>query len=353
MAAAGSAALRGASRANALLDVRVAGREKPARAAADRSAEPASASAPDAVFDLPPLEPLRPEIEPIAASISQSVLGRDRDVRLALACRVAGGHLLIDGPPGLGKTTLARRLAEVLGARMRRVQFTADLMPADILGAPVLDREAGVFRFLEGPIFTDVLLADEINRAPPRVQSALLEAMAEGRVTVDGAPRALPPRFFVVATRNPTSEIGAFPMPESELDRFLMRLSFGHLTRHAEATVLSRDDTDFAAVSSPETASDPAPDLSAIHVSDLVRGYVQDLLEASRADERLGSGLSIRAGLALMQAARAWTWLHGRDAAEPDDIQAVFPAVAGHRLLRDGLETPNAAAALLNAVPTP
>ncbi|MEM1313106.1 MAG: AAA family ATPase [Pseudomonadota bacterium] len=319
----------------------------------DGNAAPPTAAAAGPAFDPPPLEALRPEIVPLAEAVSEAVLGRDRDVRLALACRIAGGHLLIDGPPGLGKTTLARRLAEVLGARMRRVQFTADLMPADILGAPVLDRDAGVFRFLEGPVFTDILLADEINRAPPRVQSALLEAMAERRVTVDGEPRALPPRFFVIATRNPTSEIGAFPMPESELDRFLMRLSFDHLPRAAETAVLGRGDAAPPAASDRSGLHDPEPDLDTVHLSPLTLGYVQDLLDASRADERFGSGLSVRAGLALSRAARAWAWLHGRDAAEPDDVQAVFPSVASHRLLRDGLETPRAAEALLHAVAAP
>ncbi|MEM9147265.1 MAG: AAA family ATPase [Pseudomonadota bacterium] len=281
------------------------------------------------------LEPLRPEVAAIAEDVGRCVLGRSREIRLALACHLAGGHLLLDGLPGMGKTTLATALGAALGLSLQRVQFTADLMPSDVLGVSIPDSETGAFHFHPGPIFAPMILADEINRAPPRAQSALLEAMEERRVTVDGTTHPLPAPFFVVATQNPVGQIGAFPLPESQLDRFLMRIRFDHLARPAEREVLAAGDLRMAAgglAASLATETMDREAIAAIPVSDPVIAYVQDLLEASRDPARFAVGLSLRAGLGLLGAARAWAWMHDQSAVEPEDVQAVFGAVAAHRL---------------------
>lgn len=271
----------------------------------------------------------------------QIILGKSQALRLSLACLLAGGHLLIDDVPGVGKTTLAQTLAHVLGLRFRRVQFTSDLLPADILGATVLERGANggsaSFVFHAGPIFAQVVLADEINRASPKTQSALLEAMEERQVTVDGDTRALPEPFFVIATENPSEQIGTFPLPESQLDRFLMRISLGYPPREAEHELL-RGRERRTMLREIQTVADAAALLewqqrtAAVHVSDALVGYVLALVRHTRTAAGLREGLSPRAGLALKRAAQAWALLDGRAMVIPEDVQAVFEPVVAHRL---------------------
>ncbi len=274
---------------------------------------------------------------PILEAANRVILGKENEVRLAAACLLAGGHLLIEDLPGLGKTTLAHTLARLLGLQFARVQFTADLLPADITGVSIFDREGGGFRFIPGPVFSQLLLADEINRATPKTQSALLEAMEEGQVSIEGETRALPTPFFVIATQNPADQIGTFPLPESQLDRFLMRIELGYPGRAAELALLAggsrrqasdRLDSLLPAASLPQLQAEVA----ALHASAALIDYVQALVEATRQHPGFRHGLSPRAGLGLLSAARAWAWLAGRDMVLPDDVQAVFPAVARHRL---------------------
>ena len=279
-----------------------------------------------------------------ASQIGQVVVGKDLSVRLSLTCLLAGGHLLIEDAPGVGKTTLAHALAISLGLPFRRIQFTADLLPSDVIGVSVYERNSGQFVFHPGPIFSEVLLADEINRASPKTQSALLEAMEEGQVSVDGLTRPLPEPFFVIATQNPLHQIGTFPLPESQLDRFLMCISLGYPDRAAERALLEGEARrDLLRALAPVARS--ADLLSAqalvkkVFVSGALLDYVQALLAHSRATGKYAEGLSPRAGLALLAAARAWAWLDGRDHVIPEDIQNVLPPVAGHRLhtvSRDG-----------------
>lgn len=273
----------------------------------------------------------------ILDAANQVILGKENEVRLAAACLLAGGHLLIEDLPGLGKTTLAHTLARLLGLQFARVQFTADLLPADITGVSIFDREHGSFRFIPGPVFSQLLLADEINRATPKTQSALLEAMEEGQVSIEGETRALPRPFFVIATQNPADQVGTFPLPESQLDRFLMRIELGYPGRDAERALLSagsrRQASDqLASLLSPEQLPQLQAEVAALHASPPLIDYVQALVEASRNHAAFRHGLSPRAGLALLSAARAWAWLAGRDMVLPDDVQAVFAAVARHRL---------------------
>jgi len=274
---------------------------------------------------------------PILDAANQVILGKDHEVRLAAACLLAGGHLLIEDLPGLGKTTLAHTLARLLGLQFARVQFTADLLPADITGVSIFDREHGSFRFIPGPVFSQLLLADEINRATPKTQSALLEAMEEGQVSIEGETRALPQPFFVIATQNPADQIGTFPLPESQLDRFLMRIELGYPGRDAERALLSagsrrKASDQLASLLSPVQLPQLQAEVAALHVSPPLIDYVQALIEATRNHAAFRHGLSPRAGLALLSAARAWAWLAGRDMVLPDDVQAVFAAVARHRL---------------------
>ncbi|RCV87181.1 AAA family ATPase [Billgrantia montanilacus] len=277
------------------------------------------------------------DLEAVIASLDRVVLGKSREVRLALCCLLCRGHLLIEDLPGLGKTTLAQALARVTGLDMQRLQFTSDLLPADVLGVSVFDPREASFRFHPGPIFHGLVLADEINRATPKTQSALLEAMEEGQVTVEGETRALPDPFFVIATQNPQDQAGTFALPESQLDRFLMRLSLGYPDFRAERDILrglagrSRLD-DMTVLLDGESLRHWQAKVARIHVSDRVLDYVQALGRASREHPELAWGLSTRGLLSLVQAARGWALLAGRDHVLPEDVQAVWGPVAGHRL---------------------
>ncbi|MAT66515.1 MAG: AAA family ATPase [Gammaproteobacteria bacterium] len=280
---------------------------------------------------------MHPFIAPVFSALNGIILGKEQSLRLALACLLARGHLLVEDLPGVGKTTLAHALAAVLGLDYQRIQFTSDLLPADILGISIFDRESGRFRFHPGPVFAQLVLADEINRATPKTQSALLEAMEEGQVTLEGTTRALPEPFFVIATQNPTYQIGTFPLPESQLDRFLMRLHLGYPDTAAERELLagvSRRELirDQAPLLDPQQLAELQAAVARIHASPALLDYIQALLAASRDSGHYRSGLSPRAGLALLQAARAWVLIDGRDHVLPDDIQAVLAAVVGHRL---------------------
>lgn len=276
-------------------------------------------------------------LDHLLAAAGKIILGKDREIRQAVACLLAGGHLLIEDLPGVGKTTLAHALARLLGLAFSRIQFTSDLLPADIIGVSIYEREKGVFRFLPGPIFSQVVLADEINRATPKTQSALLEAMEEQQVTIEGETRNLPNPFFVIATQNPAHQIGTFPLPESQLDRFLMRIELGYPERSAERALLAaggqreRADQLAAIIEATEIPGIQAQ-VAQVHAAAPLIDYVQSLIEASRQNTAFQHGLSPRAGLALLSAARAWAWLDGRQMVLPDDVQAVLPAVARHRL---------------------
>nr|MBF0681901.1 AAA family ATPase [Pseudomonas sp.] len=280
---------------------------------------------------------MRAKLEACLATINQVVLGKEPQVRLALTCLLARGHLLVEDLPGMGKTTLSHALAQVLGLAFQRIQFTSDLLPGDILGTSVFDKDSGQFVFHPGPIFAELVLADEINRATPKSQSALLEAMEEGQVTIEGATRPLPEPFFVIATQNPVSSGGTFALPESQLDRFLMRLSLGYPAQAAERALLlgdSRRDLlarlepllDHAGLLAIQQA------VAEVRVSDALVDYVLRLVEATRTQPQFAWGLSPRASLALLAAARAWAFLDGRDYVIPEDVQAVLAPVVGHRL---------------------
>jgi len=308
-----------------------------------------------------PDRPSKHPLDAVLAAANQVILGKEREIRLALTCLLAGGHLLIEDLPGMGKTTLAHTLARLLGLRFSRIQFTSDLLPADITGISIYQRERDNFRFLPGPIFAQVVLADEINRATPKTQSALLEAMEERQVTADGETRPLPSPFFVIATQNPAHQIGTFPLPESQLDRFLMRLELGYPDRAAERALLNAGDQRApAAALQPVLAADHLATLqqaaAAIHTAPPLIDYVQALVEASRRQPAFLHGLSPRAGLSLLAAARAWAWMQGRDMVVPDDVQAVLPAVARHRLRSTqggGHAKAEDIAALIQSVPIP
>ena len=270
-------------------------------------------------------------------SISQIILGKENAIRLAVACLIARGHLLIEDTPGVGKTTLSHTLAKALGLDYQRIQFTSDLLPADILGVSVYNRDTSKFDFHQGPVFTNVILADEINRATPRTQSALLEAMAEYQVTVEGETRNLPEPFFVIATQNPTNQIGTFPLPESQLDRFLMCIELGYPDNNAERELLkgkNRKDLldDVQAALSIDELISIQKQVEHIHVSDALLDYLQSLLDYSRSSGNYISGFSPRAGIAVLNAAKAWALINSHQHVLPEDIQAVLPSVIGHRL---------------------
>ncbi|GAB7079291.1 AAA family ATPase [Megalodesulfovibrio paquesii] len=265
------------------------------------------------------------------------IFGKDRQIRLALACLLAQGHLLIEDIPGIGKTTLAQCLARSLGMDFQRVQFTSDLLPGDVIGASVYDQRDGSFHFHQGPLFTQVLLADEINRATPKTQSALLEAMEERQASVEGVSHLLPEPFFVVATQNPVEQAGVYPLPDSQLDRFLMRIHLGYPERQFEKMLLLLGGTrariqTLPPVLEPQAIPGLQREVAAVHVSEILVEYVLDLLELTRRHPEVAVGLSPRAGQALVRAAQAWAWLDGRGHVLPEDVQAVLPWVVGHRL---------------------
>lgn len=293
---------------------------------------------------------------------SRVVLGKQRQIRLALACLLARGHLLIEDLPGMGKTILAHVLAKLLGLNFHRIQCTADMLPADIIGVSIYDRNAGSFQFHAGPVFAQVLLVDEINRATPKTQSALLEAMEEHQVTCEGETRPLPEPFFTIATQNPSHQIGTFPLPESQLDRFLMRIEMGYPDQSAERELLSGADrrelvTTLAPCLEPGDVIGMQRAIERIHVSDALIAYVQALAGYTRNSPEYQTGLSPRAALALLRAARAWAMMDRRDLVLPEDIQAVLPAVIGHRLHPANrsatISSSEMATTLIGAVPIP
>ncbi len=285
---------------------------------------------------------LNPAVAQALAALDGIILGKSHAVRLALTCLLARGHLLIEDVPGVGKTTLAHALAQVLGLAWQRLQFTSDLLPADIIGVSVFDAASGNFTFRKGPMFTQLLLADEVNRASPKTQSALLEAMEERQVSVDVTTYRLPEPFFVVATQNPFEQLGTFRLPESQLDRFLMRISLGYPDAQSERSLLAEGDRrDQLAGMQPVLNPDGVRELQAavqrVHVSSTLLGYVQALVASTRQRTDVLLGLSPRAGQGLVRAARAWAMLAGRNMVIPEDVQAVFAPVASHRLERVGV----------------
>lgn len=305
---------------------------------------------------------MKSQLDQLVQQASTIILGKSPTIRLALACLLARGHLLIEDLPGVGKTTLAHVLARVLGLEYQRIQFTSDLLPADILGISIYDRELARFQFHPGPIFSQIILADEINRATPKTQSALLEAMEERQVTVEGQTRPLPAPFFVIATQNPTYQMGTFPLPESQLDRFLMRLEMGYPDAAAEHALLKgQDRRSLLAQLQPSIHWEQLQALQeqvlTVRVSDTLIDYLQALLAFSRHSAAFQSGLSPRAGIAVLNAARAWALLEGRDFVLPEDLQRILPAVVGHRLKGEGdlseKSPPELAQYLIQSVPVP
>ena len=280
---------------------------------------------------------MKEEFETIVKNIGNVILGKEPQIRLALTCLFSGGHLLIEDRPGIGKTTLAKVLSKCLNLNFRRIQCTNDMLPGDILGISVFERKSSSFVFHPGPIFTQVLLADEINRATPKTQSALLEAMEERQVTFEGKTRILENPFFVIATQNPLEHSGTFPLPESQLDRFLMRIELGYPDRKAEKKLLKQGDAKGALAGM--TACLKNGEVLAIqnqiiqvHHSDALLEYIQDLVDFTRSSPYFHLGLSPRAALAILRAAGSWAFLQGRDHTLPEDVQKVLPWVVGHRL---------------------
>jgi MoxR-like ATPase len=296
----------------------------------------------------------------VIAAAGSIILGKESQIRLALACMLARGHLLIEDLPGVGKTTLAHVLARSVGLQFQRIQFTSDMLPADILGVAVYERDSGGFKFHPGPIFAQVILADEVNRATPKTQSALLEAMEEHQVTAEGETRKLPEPFFVIATQNPSESVGTFPLPESQLDRFLMRIELGYPGRDAERALLSGvDRRDLLATLEPCLSPAELVELQeqarAVHVAPALLDYVQAIIDHTRRSPDFTAGLSPRAALALVHSARAWALIEGRDKVIPEDVQAVLPGVATHRLrpVHDAERRVDIGAMLIAAVPIP
>lgn len=276
-------------------------------------------------------------IHQLVQALNGVLLGKQEQIKLALACLLAKGHLLVEDLPGMGKTTLSYALARTMGLQYQRIQFTSDLLPADILGTSIFNKTSNEFEFRKGPVFTQVLLADEINRATPKTQGALLEAMEEQQVTMDGDTYPLPRPFFVIATQNPVTQMGTFPLPESQLDRFLLRISLGYPDPELERKLLKgfnpRHDMDgLSAVIDVETLQGLQQQVNTIHVSDALLDYVQRILAYTRESNEFAFGLSPRAGMALVQSARSYAFVNDRKHVIPEDIQAVLGAVAEHRL---------------------
>lgn len=294
-------------------------------------------------------------------TVNRIILGKEQQVKLAFSCLLARGHLLIEDLPGVGKTTLAHALATVIGVRYQRIQFTSDLLPADILGVSIYRRDQEKFEFHPGPIFAELVLADEINRATPKSQSALLEAMAERQVTIEGVTHALPKPFFVIATQNPLDLVGTFPLPDSQLDRFLLSISLGFPEPEVERELLTAEDRalmlrDTEAVLSPDDVIELNRDCQKVHVSEALLDYVQALLAETRNNRWFEIGLSPRAGIAMLQCCKAFAFLEGRDFAIPEDVKAIFPGLARHRMnVPHGMESSieEQISALLNQVTIP
>lgn len=304
---------------------------------------------------------MRPKLVALLNQLNTVIVGKKPQVQDCVACLLAGGHLLIEDVPGVGKTTLAHALARTFGLQFSRVQFTADLMPSDLSGVSVYERGREGFVFHPGPLFAQVLLADEINRASPKTQSALLEAMEEKQVTVEGATRPLPQPFFVIATQNPHDQLGTFALPESQLDRFLMRISLGYPDRTAERVLLAGHDRRELADTLPAVLTLPEllalqQQVLAVHTAEPLLNYVQDLIAATRNGRWFLQGLSPRAGIALVRAAKAQALLNGRDYVAPDDVQSVLPQTVAHRLVPvsdAGRGAVEQVRALVDAVPLP
>jgi MoxR-like ATPase len=304
---------------------------------------------------------MHPLLNKVIDQLNGIILGKDQQVKLSLVCLLAKGHLLIEDLPGMGKTTLAHTLAQVLGLDFQRIQFTNDLLPADIIGSAIYRRSDETFKFHQGPIFTQVLLADEVNRATPKSQSALLEAMEEYQVTSEGVSRKLPEPFFVIATQNPFHQIGTYPLPESQLDRFLIRISLGYPAEEVERLLFQGKEThaqiqQLKSLLSHEQLTDFQKQVEQIKCSEVLLDYVQLLIKASRSSQLWPHGLSPRGGLALIKAAKAWAFLHGRDFVLPEDVQAVWVSVASHRLVSQSggsLEQDQSVEELLNQIAIP
>ncbi len=301
------------------------------------------------------------KLKTLLEQLNTVIVGKPAQIQDCVACLLAGGHLLIDDVPGVGKTTLAHALSRTFGLQFSRVQFTSDLMPSDLSGVSVYERGKEAFVFHPGPIFAQVLLADEINRASPKTQSALLEAMEEKQVTVEGETRALPVPFFVIATQNPLDQVGTYALPESQLDRFLMRISLGYPDRAAERALLSGQDRrevvdKLPSLLTPDELNALQRLVLAVHAADPLLDYVQDLIAATRSGAWFVQGLSPRAGIAVVRAAKAQALLSGRDYVAPDDVQAVLPQTIAHRLIPVGDSGRGAVEqvrAMLAAVPLP
>lgn len=297
-------------------------------------------------------------LKQVMQQVGRVILGKDQPIRLALACLLARGHLLIEDRPGVGKTLLAHVLAKSLGLVFQRIQFTSDLLPSDLLGVSIFDRNLGKFVFHPGPLFSQVVLADEVNRASPKAQSALLESMEEYQITLEGESRPLPHPFFVIATQNPSHSMGTFPLPESQLDRFLMRISLGYPDSDSERILLQGEDRRHLL-----KRLKPCLDASGllqiqkkvdqVEVSHAILDYVQALLTFSRTSPKIESGLSPRAGLALLACSKAYAFLMDHRGVLPEDVQAVLPGVVGHRLRMDGERVEDSGSYLLNKVPIP
>jgi len=271
------------------------------------------------------------------SAVNEILLGKERQVRLAFCCLLSRGHLLIEDVPGVGKTTLAHAMARIIGSDYQRIQFTSDMLPADILGVSIYKRDRDAFEFHPGPIFSQVILADEVNRATPKTQSALLEAMAEQQVTIESETHALPRPFFVMATQNPVDLVGTFPLPDSQLDRFLLSFALGYPDPVAERQLLTSEDRArmldrTEGVLTPQDVLELQQDCDEIHVSENLLDYVQALLRETRDERWFETGLSPRAGLALLNASRAHAFLDGREYVAPEDVKTIFPALARHRL---------------------
>lgn len=298
-------------------------------------------------------------IDRVITTLETVIVGKAHRLRLAVACMLAEGHLLIEDLPGVGKTTLAHALARVMGLSYQRIQFTSDLLPADILGVSVFRRDSSSFEFHRGPIFSQVVLGDEINRATPKAQSALLEAMEERQVTADGQTYSLPAPFFVIATQNPQHQIGTFPLPESQLDRFLMRIEIGYPDPSEERILLAQGERrrlieEMEPALTPDALLRLQERVPELHISDALLDYVQALIRHTRECGDYLTGISPRGGIALVKAAQAWALMEGHKGVHPEDVQAVFAAVVDHRLERASRDAPaDPGRAILATVPVP